>query len=53
MKHGLSVDLEGLDFEAVDKEMEANEATQATQASVTTGEDPPEVDKGGDDAPPA
>jgi len=53
VKHSPSVDLEDLDFEAVDKEMEADEATQATQASVTTGEDPSEVDKGGDDAPPA
>ena len=53
MKHGPSVDLEDLDFEAVDKEMEADEAAQAAQASVTIGEDPPEVDKGGDDAPPA
>ena len=52
-KHGPSVDLEDLDFEAVYKEMEADEAAQATQASVTTGKDPPEVDRGGDDAPPA
>lgn len=37
-----------MDFEAVDKEIEADEAAQAVQAS---GKDPSVVDKGGDDAP--
>ena len=53
VKHGPGIDLEVLDFEAVDKEIEANEAAQAAQTSVTFGEDPPEVDKDGDNAPPA
>ena len=48
LKHGPGTDLENLDFEAVNKEIEADEAAQAAQAS---GEDPPVVDKGGDDAP--
>ena len=30
VKHGPSVDLEDLDFEVVDKEIEADEAAQAT-----------------------
>ena len=30
VKHGPEVDLEDLDFEAVDKEIEANEASQAS-----------------------
>ena len=49
-KHGPGVDLEDLNFEAVDKEIEADEAAQVV---VTPDEDPPEVDKDGDDAPPA
>ena len=51
MKHGPGVNLEDLDFKAVDKEIEANEATQVAQASVASGKGPPEADKGGDDAP--
>ena len=50
MKHGPGTDLENLDFEAVDKEIEADETAQAIQAF---GEDPSKVDKGGDDTPPA
>ena len=53
MKHGPGIDLEDLDFEAVDKEIEANEAAQAAQTSVASGEDPPEVDMDGDNARPA
>ena len=34
VKHPVSVDLESLDFEAVDKEMAADEATQIAQATV-------------------
>ena len=30
MKHGLETDLEDLDFEAIDKEIEADEVVQAT-----------------------
>ena len=51
MKHGLGVNLEYLDFEAVDKEIEADKAAQVAQASVASGEDPLEANKGGDDAP--
>ena len=40
MKHGPKVDLEELDFEAIDKEIEADEAAQASQAAPTTGDDP-------------
>ena len=47
IKHG--PDLEDLDFEAVDKEIEADEATQA---DVTTDEDPLEAKKDRDDIPP-
>ena len=50
MKHGLETDLEDLDFEAIDKEIEANEAAQAAQVAAT--EDPPAVEKE-DDAPPS
>ena len=51
VKHGLGVNLEYLDFEAVDKEIEADKAAQVAQASVASGEDPSEANKGGDDAP--
>ena len=43
IKHDPGVDLEDLDFKAVDKEIEA------AQAAVTTGKVPPEADK--DDTP--
>ncbi|KAK9990529.1 hypothetical protein SO802_025514 [Lithocarpus litseifolius] len=39
IKHGSRTDLEKLDFEAVDKEIEADEAAQVAQAVVSTGED--------------
>ena len=50
MKHGPGIDLEDLDFESVDKEIKADEVAQVGQVP---GEDSPEEDKGGDDAPPA
>ena len=50
MKHEPGTDLEDLDFEAVDKEIEADEVAQVVQVPC---EDLPEADKGGDDAPPA
>lgn len=45
VKHGLGADLEYLDFEAIDKETEVDEAAVATE------ENPMEPDKGGNDAP--
>ena len=47
VKNGHEIDLEDLDFEAIDKEIEADEAAQAAAA-----EDPP-TPKKEDDAPPA
>lgn len=44
MKHNPEVDLENLDFEAVDKEIEANEAAEAT-ATVVKGVAPEVEDK--------
>ena len=40
--------MENLDFEAVDKEIEADEVAQVVQAF---GEDPSVADKGGEDTP--
>ena len=51
MKHGPRVDLEDLDFEAIDKEIEADEAAQASQAAACAGDNPPKSDKDGNDAP--
>ena len=52
MKHGSKTDLEDLDFEAINKEIEADEAAQATQAAIaTTGKDPLVPKKGGTNAP--
>ena len=52
VKHGPKTDLEDLDFEAIDKEIEVNEAAQATQTATTaTGEDPLMPKKGGTDTP--
>ena len=51
VKHGPRVDLEDLDFEAIDKEIEAEEVTQASQAAVVAGDDPLESEKDGNDAP--
>ena len=53
IKHGPGTDLGELDFEAVDKEIEADEAAQAAQAVASTGADPSEVDKNDDNAPQA
>ncbi|XP_065635451.1 uncharacterized protein LOC136070060 [Quercus suber] len=51
VKHGQGVNLDDLDFEAVDKEIEADEAALAAQASMASGKDPPVADEGGDDTP--
>ena len=52
IKHGSGVDLEILDFEAVDKEMEEVEATQAlAQMAASTGVEPFQADKDDGDAP--
>ena len=53
VKHGLQTDLEDLDFEAINKEIKADEATQAAQATASTGEDPPVPKRGGNDNPEA
>ena len=50
VKHDLETNLEDLDFEAIDKEIEVNEATQAAQATAFAGKDPPMLEKGGSDA---
>ena len=50
LKHGPGTNLEDLDFKAVDKEIEADEATQAVQPS---GEEPSVTDKVGEEAPPS
>ena len=52
IKHGLRTNLEELDFEVVDKEIEADKAAQAAQVAATTGEDPG-ASKDYDDAPQA
>ena len=51
MKHGPGLDLEDLEFEAIDKEIEANEAAQVSQAAAVAGDDPLESEKDGNDAP--
>ena len=52
IKHGSGVDLEILDFEAVDKEMEEAEAAQAlAQMVASTGVEPFQADKDDGDAP--
>lgn len=51
VKHGLGADLEDLDFEAIDKEMEADEAAQAAQTTTAIDENLEEPDEGGIDAP--
>ena len=40
VKHGPGGNLEDLDFEAVDKEIEVDEAAQASQATPVVGVDP-------------
>ena len=52
IKHSSGVDLENLDFEAVDKEMEEDEAAQAsTQTAASTGIEPSQADRDDGDAP--
>ena len=52
IKHGSGVDLENLDFEAVDKEMEEDEAAQASaQMAPSTGIEPSQADKDDGGAP--
>ena len=52
VKHGLEIDLEDLDFEAINKEIEVNEAAQVAQAAIAAaGKDPPVPKKGGTDTP--
>ena len=52
IKHGLGTDLEDLDFEAVDKEIEEDEATQASaQTAASTGVEPSQADRNDDGAP--
>ena len=50
IKHGSGVDLKNLDFEAVDKKMEEDEAAQASaQTAASTGVEPLQAkgDEGG------
>ena len=52
IKHGSGVDLENLDFEAIDKEMEEDEAAQASaQMAASIGIEPSQADKDDGDAP--
>ena len=52
IKHGLGTDLEDLDFEAVDKEIEEDEATQVSaQTAASTGVEPSQADRNDDGAP--
>ena len=53
IKHGSGTDLEELDFEAIDKEMEEDEAALATQTAASAGADPSQVDKDEENTPPA
>ena len=48
MKHGPGTNLEDLNFEAINKEIEADEAAQA---ATITGKDPLELVKDRNDAP--
>ena len=51
IKHGSGVDLENLDFEAMDREMEEDEATQASvQTAASTGVEPPQAERDDGDA---
>ena len=50
VKHGLGVSLDDLDLEAVDKEIEEDEAAQAW---ASTGVEPPQATQDDDIAPPA
>jgi len=56
VKHGPKIDLKDLDFEAINNEIEGDEATQAAQAAqavASAGEDPLVPEKGGTEAPEA
>ena len=54
IKHGPGMDLKELDFEAVDKEIEEDEAAQASaQTATSTGAEPSQANKDDDDAPQA
>ena len=51
IKHGSSVDLENLDFEAIDREMEEDEAAQASaQTAASTSVEPPQAERDDGDA---
>ena len=51
IKHGSGVDLENLDFEAIDKEMEEDEAAQASaQTAASTGVEPLQAERDEGDA---
>ena len=51
IKHGSGVDLENLDFEAVDKDMEEDEAAQASaQTAASTGIEPLQAERDEDGA---
>ena len=52
IKLGPGTDLEELDFKAVDKEMEEDKATMATQVVASTGVEPSQADKDEENAPP-
>ena len=54
IKHGPSMDLENLDFEADDKEIEEDEVAQvSTQTTVSTGVEPSQANRDNDGAPQA
>ena len=50
IKHGPGIDLEDLDFEAIDKEIEEDEAAQV---AVSTDVEPSQANQDDDAAPPA
>ena len=51
IKHGSSVDLENLDFEAIDREMEEDEAAQASAlTAASTSVEPPQAERDDGDA---
>ena len=53
IRHGPGTDMEDLDFKAIDKEIKADKAAQAAQATATTCENPSKAKKDGDDVPPS
>lgn len=53
MKHCPEIDFEDLDFEVIEKEIEADEVARAAQAIASTSKDPLVLEKGGTDAPKA